>query len=100
MGGFFHGDPHPGNIFVMDNGEIGLIDYGQVKQISGRAQETLAKVMIALDERESDTNPQDLDEIGRLALELGVELNEDCKPEAPSAVAMWLFDGSVTSLPG
>jgi len=98
--GFFHADPHPGNIFVLKDGSIGLIDFGQVKQISGRARQTLAKVMIALDERQSDTNPDDLELIGNLALELGVELNEDAKDEAPAAVAMWLFDGSVETLPG
>ncbi len=92
--------PHPGNIFVLKDGSIGLIDFGQVKQISGRARETLAKVMIALDDRESDTNPDDLDKIGNLALELGVELNEDAQQEAAAAVAMWLFDGSVDNLPG
>ena len=46
--GFFHADPHPGNIFVLDDDSVGLIDFGQVKQISGRNRETLAKVMIAL----------------------------------------------------
>lgn len=92
--------PHPGNIFVLDDGRIGLIDFGQVKQIGGRARETLAKVMIALDERESDENPADLELIGKLALELGVELNEGTPPVAPAAVAMWLFDGSVETLPG
>ncbi len=56
--------------------------------------------MIALDERESDTNPPDLEKIGKLALELGVEFNEGAKKEAPPAVAMWLFDGSVEQLPG
>lgn len=71
-----------------------------MKQISGRARETLAKVMVALDDRKSDTNPSDLDTIGNLALELGVELNEDAKREAAAAVAMWLFDGSVEQLPG
>lgn len=98
--GFFHADPHPGNIFVLEDGSIGLIDFGQVKQISGRARETLAKVMVALDERESDTNPADLEIIGKLALELGVEFNDDARPEGPPAVAMWLFDGSVENLPG
>ena len=90
----------PGNIFVLDDGSIGLIDFGQVKQIGGRARETLSKVMIALDERKSDENPADLDKIGNLALELGVELADDAPQEGPAAVAMWLFDGSVEQLPG
>lgn len=92
-------DPHPGNIFVLDDGRIGLIDFGQVKQISGRNRETLAKVMIALDERE-DGNLEDMERIGNLALELGVEIKEDAKDEAPAAIALWLFDGSATELPG
>ena len=98
--GFFHADPHPGNIFVLDDGRIGLIDFGQVKQIGGRARETLSKVMLALDGRLSDDNPTDLERIGNLALELGVELADDAPPEGPAAVAMWLFDGSVDKLPG
>lgn len=98
--GFFHADPHPGNIFVLDDGRIGLIDFGQVKQIGGRARETLSKVMLALDGRVSDDNPTDLERIGNLALELGVELADDAPPEGPAAVAMWLFDGSVDKLPG
>jgi aarF domain-containing kinase len=93
-------DPHPGNIFVLENGDIGLIDFGQVKQISGRNRETLAKVMIALDERVGDDRPEDLELIGNLALELGVEINEDAKDEAAAAVGMWLFDGSIENLPG
>jgi aarF domain-containing kinase len=93
-------DPHPGNIFVLDNGDIGLIDFGQVKQISGRNRETLAKVMVALDERIGDGNPEDLEKIGNLALELGVKVKENAKDEAAAAVAMWLFDGSTENLPG
>mmetsp|Transcript_276 Transcript_276/g.696 ORF Transcript_276/g.696 Transcript_276/m.696 type:complete len:613 (-) Transcript_276:264-2102(-) len=98
--GFFHADPHPGNIFVLENGDIGLIDFGQVKQISGRSRETLAKVMIALDERVGDERPEDLEKIGNLALELGVTLNDDAQDEAAAAVAMWLFDGATEVLPG
>ena len=56
--------------------------------------------MVALDSRESDTNPDDLAKIGNLALELGVEMKEDAQPEAAAAVAMWLFDGSIEQLPG
>src|SRR6185369_12485252 len=28
--GFYHGDPHPGNLIVLPSGEIGLIDFGMV----------------------------------------------------------------------
>jgi len=98
--GFFHADPHPGNIFVLEDGRVGLIDFGQVKQISGRARQTLAKVMVALTDRTSDTNPSDLKRIGDLAIELGVEFKPEAQVEAPPAVAMWLFDGTVDTLPG
>lgn len=84
---------------MLEDGRIGLIDFGQVKQISGRNRETLCKVMIALDERKPN-EPDDMDLVGRLSLELGVELNADAKDEAAAAIGIWLFDGSVTELPG
>jgi len=98
--GFFHADPHPGNIFVLDDGRIGLIDFGQVKQISGRARATLSKIMVALADRVSDTAPAELEKISKLALELGVKLKPGTPAEGPAATAMWLFDGSVKQLPG
>ena len=56
--------------------------------------------MVALSERTSDTDPAQLDEISRLALELGVRLREGAPREGPAATAIWLFDGSVKTLPG
>jgi predicted unusual protein kinase regulating ubiquinone biosynthesis (AarF/ABC1/UbiB family) len=84
---------------VLDDGSVGLIDYGQVKQISGRNRETLCKVMIALAERQPGV-PDDMELVGKLSLELGVELNDNAKPEAAAAIGIWLFDGTVTELPG
>ena len=98
--GFFHADPHPGNIFILDDGRVGLIDFGQVKQIGARQSATLASIMIALAERTSDEDPVQLDAISKLALELGVRLIEDAPREGPAATAIWLFDGSVDTLPG
>ena len=84
----------------MEDGANGLIDFGQVKQISGRERLTLAEVMVALAERESDDNPDDLATISRLALELGVKLRPGSPKEGPAATAMWLFDGKTEKLPG
>ncbi|CAN0014859.1 unnamed protein product, partial [Laminaria digitata] len=33
--GFVHGDPHPGNSFIMDGGQMALIDCGQVRDLEG-----------------------------------------------------------------
>ncbi len=62
--GFFHADAHPGNIFVLDDGRIGLIDFSQVKQVNSDFREVVAIVILALDERRSDENPSDLVQIG------------------------------------
>jgi len=32
--GLFHADPHPGNVIVMPNGELGFIDFGAVGELS------------------------------------------------------------------
>src|SRR5487761_1227789 len=37
--GFFHADPHPGNVFVTDDGRVALLDLGQGGYITPRLQE-------------------------------------------------------------
>lgn len=46
--GLFQADGHPGNILVMKRGKVGLIDFGQSKQLSGAEQRQIAQMMIAL----------------------------------------------------
>lgn len=50
--GFFNGDPHPGNILLLDDGRVGLIDWGQVKRIGREERIKLAKLLIALADRD------------------------------------------------
>ena len=52
--GFFHGDPHPGNFFIEQNGAIGLIDFGMVGVIDERTQELLADLLISISNRDAD----------------------------------------------
>jgi ubiquinone biosynthesis protein len=46
--GFFHSDPHPGNVFITDDGRIALIDLGQIATVSSDVREALMKLMLAL----------------------------------------------------
>jgi hypothetical protein len=55
--------------------------------------------MIALDKRR-DGVLEDMNKVGDLALELGVELNDNAKDKAAAAVGIWLLDGFVDELPG
>lgn len=46
--GIFHADPHPGNVFVTDDGRIALLDLGMVGHTSPGMQETLLKLLLAI----------------------------------------------------
>ena len=46
--GFFNGDPHPGNIMLLRDGRLGLIDYGQVKELTEFQRYEIAKFYVAM----------------------------------------------------
>ncbi len=45
--GYFHADMHPGNIFVADNGDIVLVDFGIVGRLDMKSRRYLADMMLA-----------------------------------------------------
>ncbi len=48
--GFFHADPHPGNVFLTDDYRIALIDLGMVGRIMPGLQEQLLQLLLAIAE--------------------------------------------------
>jgi ubiquinone biosynthesis protein len=52
--GFFHADPHPGNVFLTDDGRIALIDLGMVSRLSPARQDQLLKLLLAISEGDAD----------------------------------------------
>ncbi|GAB2733385.1 ABC1 kinase family protein [Sinomonas soli] len=46
--GFFHADPHPGNMFVEPDGRISIIDFGMVGEIDDKLRGDLGHLLIAL----------------------------------------------------
>ncbi len=53
--GFFHADPHPGNIFIMPNNVVAFIDCGMVGALTPRDMNFLADFAIGFAKRDSDT---------------------------------------------
>ncbi len=45
--GFFHCDPHPGNLLLCDDGRLGIIDFGMNKRISPAVMNMLRETMMA-----------------------------------------------------
>jgi ubiquinone biosynthesis protein len=52
--GLFHADPHPGNVFLTDDGRIALLDLGMVGHTTAPMQEQLLKLLLAISEGSSD----------------------------------------------
>lgn len=54
VNGFFHADPHPGNVFLTDDYRIALIDLGMVGRIMPGLQEQLLQLLLAIAEGRGD----------------------------------------------
>ncbi|MFS0728082.1 AarF/UbiB family protein [Paenibacillus sp. 1P07SE] len=46
--GLFHGDPHPGNVLALKNGDLALLDFGMVGKLSPSMKRHFASLVIAL----------------------------------------------------
>lgn len=51
--GFFHADPHAGNVFVERDGRIGLIDFGMVGEVDRSSQDGLMKLMLGITQQDA-----------------------------------------------
>ena len=82
--GFFHADPHPGNIFVIEGNKIVFLDYGMVGRIDEATKDQLANILTAMIERDipeiSDTFIAMglIDEVDVRKLNLGLADLMDC----------------------
>ena len=51
INGFFHADPHPGNLLVTEDGELVLLDFGMVQKIPSRTRKNIIQLVKAANER-------------------------------------------------
>ncbi|HPY75199.1 MAG: hypothetical protein KBC30_04325 [Planctomycetes bacterium] len=77
--GFFHADPHPGNILVNSDGTIYLIDFGMVGHLSEELKQQLATVILALYQN-------DIDILLEVYMEIGVFSHDVNRQELKNAI--------------
>ena len=63
--GLFHGDPHPGNVIVLEGNRIGLLDFGLVGRLTKGMQESIILLVLAISLKDPDT-------VARLLYKVGV----------------------------
>ncbi|VAX22102.1 Ubiquinone biosynthesis monooxygenase UbiB [hydrothermal vent metagenome] len=48
VNGFYHADPHPGNIMILKDGRLGLLDFGMVGRLPVRVRENMEDIVSAI----------------------------------------------------
>ncbi len=71
--GFFHADPHPGNILVTPAGTIAFLDFGQVGRVSDALKESIASLLMALLKKDFDRIIDEYIEMGIVPHEVNLE---------------------------
>ncbi len=64
LDGFFHSDPHPGNLAVLNDNKIVFMDFGQIGQIDEELREKAADLVLALVKHNPDDIIKGLFQIG------------------------------------
>ncbi|XXG89010.1 hypothetical protein AAC387_Pa12g1114 [Persea americana] len=62
--GFFHADPHPGNILICKDSEVALLDYGQVKNLPDSLRLGYANLILAIVENDPIKASESYKELG------------------------------------
>jgi len=80
--GFFHADPHPGNLFAMPDGRMGYIDFGMMDQLDETTKETLVDALVHLINKDYTDLAGDYVKLGFLTTDT------DIRPIVPALEAL------------
>lgn len=71
--GFFHADPHPGNLFALPDGRMAYIDFGMMDQLEEETKETIATSIVHLINRDYYALAEDFVRLGFLSSSTKIE---------------------------
>jgi predicted unusual protein kinase regulating ubiquinone biosynthesis (AarF/ABC1/UbiB family) len=70
--GFFHADPHPGNLFAMPDGRMAFIDFGMMDQMEEHTKENLVSAVVHLINKDYIELAKDFVKLGFLTPETNI----------------------------
>ncbi len=76
--GFFHADPHPGNILALNDGRLCYLDFGMMSEVTRESRTGLIKAVVHLVNQRFDKLSADFVQLGFLSREV------DLKPIIPA----------------
>jgi len=101
--GFYHADPHPGNILVLPKGRIGILDVGMVGRLDDELRERIVEILLAAADRDAPRlaeviasitkAPHNLDRAG-----LSADLMEVFSQYGSQAVGQFEVGGALTEV--
>ncbi|NET45312.1 AarF/ABC1/UbiB kinase family protein [Okeania sp. SIO2B3] len=71
--GFFHADPHPGNLFALKDGRMAYIDFGMMDQLEQDTKENLVDSVIHLINKDYQELAKDFVKLGFLAPDVDIQ---------------------------
>ena len=70
--GFFHADPHPGNLFALADGRMAFIDFGMMDQLTQHTKETIAGSVVHLINKDYLALTDDFVQLGFLTPDIDI----------------------------
>ena len=75
--GYFHADPHPGNLLVLPGGIIGILDFGMVGSLSEKDRSALVEFIIGLGRDDSARIVENIEKLQGEPIDNKLELERD-----------------------
>jgi len=71
--GFFHADPHPGNLLALEDGRLCYLDFGMMSEVSRDSRSGLIQAVVHLVNKNFDKLSHDFVKLGFLSKEVNLE---------------------------
>ena len=71
--GFFHADPHPGNLLALEDGRLCYLDFGMMSEVTRNSRSGLIQAVVHLVNKNFDKLSQDFVKLGFLSEEVNLE---------------------------